>query len=229
LAASAPIANDKSRGCERPGRFKNEEKSRSGCNEGGKDRESENAFEAGPSSLRSLGMTTKQVGGNSGRMRCSATHARFLIKRSVLREHRYLSRGQTQAAVRRCEMTLRELMQRATSSKYTRALEGEVARLRGENRALLNSILGIAGVPPIVVAENDVSPAAGLKLAEGKATANVSAASAPARAKSVMPRSGAPASANEKTAPAMRRRSWHQIYRMLEINSARKKEASEIL
>jgi hypothetical protein len=29
--------------------------------------------------------------------------------------------------------------------------------------------------------------------------------------------------------PPMRRRSWHQIFRMLEINSARKKEASEIL
>ena len=32
---------------------------------------------------------------------------------------------------------------------YTRALEEEVARLRVENRALINSILGVAGIPPM--------------------------------------------------------------------------------
>jgi hypothetical protein len=47
--------------------------------------------------------------------------------------------------------TVIELWQRATATRYTRALEAEVARLRAENRALLNSILGIAGVPPITV------------------------------------------------------------------------------
>ena len=36
-------------------------------------------------------------------------------------------------------------------TRYVGMLEEEVARLRGENRALLNSILGIAGVPPITV------------------------------------------------------------------------------
>ncbi len=32
-------------------------------------------------------------------------------------------------------------------------LEGEVERLRGENRALLNSLLGTAGFPPVDFAE----------------------------------------------------------------------------
>ena len=47
--------------------------------------------------------------------------------------------------------TVTELLRRVTATRYTRALETEVARLRAENRALLNSILGIAGVPPITV------------------------------------------------------------------------------
>ena len=35
------------------------------------------------------------------------------------------------------------------TNRYTRALEEEVARLRAENRALVNSLLGTAGFPPI--------------------------------------------------------------------------------
>jgi hypothetical protein len=34
-------------------------------------------------------------------------------------------------------------------SKYVRLLEAEVARLRAENRALTNSLLGTAGFPPL--------------------------------------------------------------------------------
>ena len=34
-------------------------------------------------------------------------------------------------------------------TRYTRALEDEVARLRAENHALVNSILGVAGIPPM--------------------------------------------------------------------------------
>jgi hypothetical protein len=34
-------------------------------------------------------------------------------------------------------------------SRYVRMLEEEVARLRAENRALVNSLLGTAGFPPI--------------------------------------------------------------------------------
>ena len=36
-----------------------------------------------------------------------------------------------------------------TTGRYTRTLEDEVERLRVENRALLNSLLGTAGFPPI--------------------------------------------------------------------------------
>ncbi len=34
-------------------------------------------------------------------------------------------------------------------SKYVRLLEEEVSRLRAENRALMNSLLGTAGFPPV--------------------------------------------------------------------------------
>jgi hypothetical protein len=71
-----------------------------------------------------------------------------------------------------------------TTSRYTRALEGEVARLRAENRALVNSLLGTAGVPPL---QSDSSQAPG----------------------------------DRKPIPAVRRRSWQQIGRMLEIEEAR--------
>ena len=33
--------------------------------------------------------------------------------------------------------------------RYVRALEQEIERLRGENRALMNSLLGTAGFPPV--------------------------------------------------------------------------------
>ena len=37
----------------------------------------------------------------------------------------------------------------ALRGRYVRMLEEEIARLRGENRALVNSLLGTAGFPPI--------------------------------------------------------------------------------
>jgi len=40
---------------------------------------------------------------------------------------------------------LREILQ----TKYVGLLEGEVVRLRAENRALTNSLLGTAGFPPV--------------------------------------------------------------------------------
>ena len=36
-------------------------------------------------------------------------------------------------------------------SRYVRMMEEEVARLRAENRALVNSLLGTAGFPPIAL------------------------------------------------------------------------------
>ena len=38
-------------------------------------------------------------------------------------------------------------------TRYVGLLEGEVTRLRAENRALLNSLLGTAGFPPVEFAE----------------------------------------------------------------------------
>jgi hypothetical protein len=42
-----------------------------------------------------------------------------------------------------------ELLKIWLRSKYVCALEADVARLRAENRALMNSLLGIAGFPPV--------------------------------------------------------------------------------
>jgi hypothetical protein len=36
-----------------------------------------------------------------------------------------------------------------TKPRYVQTLEEEVARLRAENRALMNSLLGTAGFPPV--------------------------------------------------------------------------------
>ena len=39
-------------------------------------------------------------------------------------------------------------------SRYVRALEQDVERLRAENRALVNSLLGTAGFPPLSMDED---------------------------------------------------------------------------
>lgn len=123
-------------------------------------------------------------------------------------------------------MTLREWWRRVMSSKYTRQLEADVARLRGENRALLNSILGIAGVPPVMVVGDEL-PATGVAGLDAKAAAAAGTnAKVPGRAAQ---RSLTGGDTNASAGPVMRRRSWQQIYRMLEMDSARKKEASEII
>lgn len=114
-------------------------------------------------------------------------------------------------------MKLLEIWRRLFKTKYSAALEAEIGRLRAENRALLNSILGIAGVPPITVsAENHAeAPSAPAPLAaetKQKGLASGGANSRP-RAKDTV-----------SVAAPTRRRSWHQIYRMLEIDAARKKE-----
>jgi hypothetical protein len=43
--------------------------------------------------------------------------------------------------------------ERFLRSRYVDALEAEVCRLRAENRALTNSLLGTAGFPPIEFSE----------------------------------------------------------------------------
>ena len=44
-------------------------------------------------------------------------------------------------------------LKRVFQTRYVGMLEGEVLRLRMENRALLNSLLGTAGFPPVEFAE----------------------------------------------------------------------------
>jgi hypothetical protein len=46
-------------------------------------------------------------------------------------------------------MLLRDFLERLLRGRYVGLLEGEVARLRAENRALMNSLLGTAGFPPV--------------------------------------------------------------------------------
>src|SRR5215467_579627 len=44
---------------------------------------------------------------------------------------------------------MKEFWKRLISGRYVGLLEGEVTRLRAENRALMNSLLGTAGFPPV--------------------------------------------------------------------------------
>jgi hypothetical protein len=56
---------------------------------------------------------------------------------------------------------LRDFVQRLLRGRYVRLLEEEVARLRAENRALTNSLLGTAGFPPVEYPEPAKPPATG--------------------------------------------------------------------
>src|SRR5260370_3323794 len=44
---------------------------------------------------------------------------------------------------------MKSFLQRLFQGRYVGLLEGEVARLRAENRALMNSLLGTAGFSPV--------------------------------------------------------------------------------
>jgi len=50
-------------------------------------------------------------------------------------------------------ITIRDAIRGWFKTRYVGLLEEEVARLRAENRALLNSLLGTAGFPPVEFAE----------------------------------------------------------------------------
>jgi hypothetical protein len=109
-----------------------------------------------------------------------------------------------------------ETWRRITATRYTRALEGEVVRLRAENRALLNSILGVAGVPPIPVETLPLDPGSakpGSFRGEDGGSKNAATQSKPGL--------------QRVPATPMRKRSWQQINRMLEFESARKKPVHE--
>jgi hypothetical protein len=50
-------------------------------------------------------------------------------------------------------MDIKQFFERFVNSRYVGMLEGELVRLRMENRALTNSLLGTAGFPPLEFAE----------------------------------------------------------------------------
>jgi len=125
---------------------------------------------------------------------------------------------------------------------YVRSLESEVVRLRAENRALLNSILGIAGMKPLPPAplpsfttqpapaghsESSMQPRAADRPLATTASSDPSMAVAgePSRRQSET-RDDSSISADAPPmlrTPPHRRRSWHQINRLLEFQSAAKK------
>jgi hypothetical protein len=100
---------------------------------------------------------------------------------------------------------LMQFLSRLTTTRYTRALEDELVRLRAENRALINSVLGIAGIAPLRLDAASPRPQA------PPATRSASAPAGPRPHPAIVP------------APPLRRRSWQQIGRMLEITDARRK------
>jgi hypothetical protein len=119
---------------------------------------------------------------------------------------------------------VREMWGRLTKERYTRALEAEIIFLRAENRALLNSILGIAGLPPVSVAA--------MTRKQEEAQANPLAKRPSRRKRAPVQLAGAGRGPEDKSIPQtnresmvaapLRRRSWQQITRMLEFESARK-------
>ena len=105
-------------------------------------------------------------------------------------------------------MTWQEKIKRFLTTRYTLSLEEEVIRLRSENRALVNSVLSIAGLPPLRL---DAEIAR-----ENRRDAITANAHGPA--------SHPPPAAGQGIllpANAHRRRSWQQINRILEIEESR--------
>ena len=125
----------------------------------------------------------------------------------------------------RTSFYLRNLWRRLTTSRHARTLETELAReraanaeqgieitrLRAENRALLNSILGIAGVPPVSASLDDLA-------------ATQSQNATPPSVARTANHSGPRANSTPHVAAPTRRRSWPQIHRRLEFESAQKEK-----
>jgi hypothetical protein len=115
-------------------------------------------------------------------------------------------------------MEIHSIWRRITATRYTRALEAEIVRLRAENRALLNSILGIAGVPPITVPDSvAIGKDGGLLSGAMRRASEASSNNQPLASRADRKKQGV------SPGPPVRKRSWHQIYRTLELDSARKK------
>jgi hypothetical protein len=118
---------------------------------------------------------------------------------------------------------IREFWRRCTATRYTRMLEEDIKRLRAENRALLNSVLGIAGIPPIVVPAVEDEHRDGGRENGSKGSSGLDKLGV-ARLASVVRHDGEARRMGARSAGALRRRSWHQSNRALELDAARKKE-----
>jgi hypothetical protein len=138
-------------------------------------------------------------------------------------------------------MTWHKCVPQIFRSRYTRALEDEAARLRNENRALINSILSIAGLPPMrleaevarekhrveIEVEARQNAAAPHSTATGAARNGRAGKPAPHDPSLDEPRANRNASSppigQENVLPANphRRRSWQQISRILELEESR--------
>jgi hypothetical protein len=122
-------------------------------------------------------------------------------------------------------MEIAHIWRRLTTTRRARTLEAELAReraanaeqgteitrLRAENRALLNSILGIAGVPPVSASLDDL------------AATQTQNATPPSVARTANHLRSRPSVTPHVAAPT-RRRSWPQIHRLLEFESAQKEK-----
>ena len=122
-------------------------------------------------------------------------------------------------------MSIREVWSRLVKTSYTRALEVEVARLRNENRALLNSILGIAGIPPILVSSSDTRERSADTARPGELPARPGVGLLPISPRQKLRANSASVSQRMAGVPApVRHRSWQQVNRMLEFDASRKRE-----
>jgi len=132
-------------------------------------------------------------------------------------------------------VAMREMWRRVTTTRYARALEAEVAqqrveiqRLRAENRALLNSILGIAGVPPVLVEYDSPLEKENLVSVDRRSLTTHRAQDAVPLPNPVSETGYGNGHSSMRQVPVpLRRRSWQQISRMFEFESARKAVSGE--
>jgi hypothetical protein len=142
------------------------------------------------------------------------------------------------------------MRQRAENDQQRAAIasqQNEIARLRAENRALLNSILGVAGIPPVLVSslpsqldQSSVPFPASCHSESAAADGNRPSTQFPpapfvdrdfpgrnSPRSDIPPQvsspSSSPPSSRRQVATPTRRRSWHQIMRTLEFESGKKK------
>ena len=98
-------------------------------------------------------------------------------------------------------------------------LEEEIARLREENRALINSILGLAGIPPMPRRSRAFVGADYARPVSERTSPEVMHERA-ARPETGPTQSGDDSAGDPHVVP-LRRRSWQQLGRVREIEDAR--------